>query len=93
MNELAECPVCFIRLPSIGDSPTNLSLHMSIHSKEEVVAALLGRTRTLLENPGPMSRMPEVRLSTIGSASTNSTFVLPQNSSSGAAYCRLVQKE
>ena len=84
MNGLAECPVCFIRLPSIGDSPTNLSLHMSIHSKEEVVAALLGRTRNLLENSGVISGMPEVSLSSIGSASTSNTFVLPQNSPSGA---------
>ena len=45
MNEQAECPICFIRLPTTGDAATNLSLHMSTHSKEEVVAALLGRTR------------------------------------------------
>ena len=83
MDGFAECPVCFLRLPSIGDSPTNLSLHMSIHSKEEVVAALLGRTRNLLDNPGVISGMPEVRLSSVGNASTSNTFVLPQNSSSG----------
>ena len=47
MNENAECPICFARISTTGnDSATNLSLHMSTHSKEEVVAALLGRTRS-----------------------------------------------
>ena len=45
MNEQAECPICFIGLPTGGDVATNLSVHMSTHSKEEVVAALLGRAR------------------------------------------------
>jgi hypothetical protein len=47
MNENGECPICFARISTTGnDSATNLSLHMSTHSKEEVVAALLGRTRS-----------------------------------------------
>ena len=81
MNELAECPICFIRLPAIGDSPTNLSLHMSTHSKEEVVAALLGRTRPSLgSNLGSIPRMTQgINLSPnlntfIGGVSTMTSF-------------------
>ena len=60
MNELAECPICFIRIPPIGNSPANLSLHMSTHSKEEVVAALLGRTNTSLGfNVGSIPGIPQ----------------------------------
>ena len=66
MNENAECPICFARISATGDPAANLSLHMSTHSKEEVVAALLGRSRPSqgpnLEN---VSRMPQpVNLST-----------------------------
>ena len=55
MNEQAECPICFARITATGESATNLSLHMSTHSKEEVVAALLGRTRP----PTPQQRSAE----------------------------------
>ena len=66
MNENAECPICFARISTTGDPAANLSLHMSTHSKDEVVAALLGRTRP---SQGPnlelISRMPQpVNLST-----------------------------
>ena len=66
MNENAECPICFARISTTGDPAANLSLHMSTHSKDEVVAALLGRTRP---SQGPnielVSRMPQpVNLST-----------------------------
>ena len=72
MNEQAECPICFIRLPNTGEAATNLSLHMSTHSKEEVVAALLGRTRSSEgSNLGPIPRMTQA----VNLCSNHNTFI------------------
>ena len=72
MNEQAECPICFIRLPTTGDTATNLSLHMSTHSKEEVVAALLGRTRPSEgSNLGPIPRISQA----VNLCSNQNTFI------------------
>ena len=73
MNEQAECPICFARITATGDSATNLSLHMSTHSKEEVVAALLGRTRP----PTPQQRSMESALGSqaLNLSSTHNTLI------------------
>ena len=72
MNANAECPICFSRISTTGDQAANLSLHMSTHSKEEVVAALLGRTR-----PSQGSNIELV--SRISQPVNLSTNVLPSN--------------
>ena len=82
MNELAECPICIVRIPITGDAGTNLSLHMSTHSKEEVVAALLGRTRTSQESipritqPVNLSSNINTFIGNVSISRINSTYYL-----------------